>query len=338
MTAFPIRVLVVEDYPQFRRFLTSALQSRHELQIVCEVADGAEAVRKAQELQPELILLDIGLPTLNGIETAKRVRNLSPYSKILFVSQESTTEMVQAALQTGAKGYVLKIDAGVDLIAAIDAVLQGKQYLSRSLARDDFAAVSMPPSSARVETPATLSRHALHHHEVGFYSDDRSRMDGYTAFVGAALRNGKAAIFLGTESHCEKLLLKLQAYGLDMTAAIERGRYVALKSSEALAKYMINGMPDPVLFLNATEPLLAKAAESVNGNRARISACGEAAPLLWEQGNLEAAVRVERLWDGIAKSYGIQIFCGYSLERFQGKDKSRAFETICELHSAVLPH
>ena len=106
MTGSFIRVLIAEDYPQFRRFLVSALQSRLDLQLLSQVDDGSQAVRKAQELQPELILLDIGLPTLNGIEAAKQIRSLSPHSKILFVSQESSTELVHAALATGAHGYV----------------------------------------------------------------------------------------------------------------------------------------------------------------------------------------------------------------------------------------
>src|SRR5215471_12810831 len=109
MTGSFIRVLIAEDYPQFRRFLVSALQSRLDLQLLSQVDDGSQAVRKAQELQPELILLDIGLPTLNGIEAAKQIRSLSPHSKILFVSQESSTELIQVALQSGAQGYVLKI-------------------------------------------------------------------------------------------------------------------------------------------------------------------------------------------------------------------------------------
>src|SRR5262252_2160722 len=167
MTESVIRVLIAEDYPQFRRFLVSALQRRPELQIVSEVDDGSQAVLKAQELQPELILLDIGLPTLNGIEAAKQIRRFSPHSKILFISQESSTELIQVALQAGAQGYVLKIDAGVDLKPAIDAVLRGQTYLSRSIASPGPADVS--PQSAPKRGDVTAAPSAVHHHEVGFY-------------------------------------------------------------------------------------------------------------------------------------------------------------------------
>jgi DNA-binding NarL/FixJ family response regulator len=84
-----VRVLVVDDYEPFRRFVCSTLRKRPELQIIGEASDGLEAVHKAEDMQPDLIVLDIGLPTLDGIEAARRIRKLSPQSKILFVSQES---------------------------------------------------------------------------------------------------------------------------------------------------------------------------------------------------------------------------------------------------------
>lgn len=126
----PIRVLVVEDFVPFRKFIHSTLEKRSELQVICEVADGLEAVQKAEELKPDLILLDIGLPKLNGIEAARQIRKLSPQSKIIFVSQESSADMVQAALDTGALGYVVKARAGSDLLTAIDAAILERQFIS----------------------------------------------------------------------------------------------------------------------------------------------------------------------------------------------------------------
>lgn len=96
------------------------------------MCDGLEAVQKAEELRPDLILLDIGLPTLNGIEVARRIRKLSPESKIIFVSQESSADVVQAALALGAQGYVVKAQAATDLVAAVEAVLAGKTFVSGS--------------------------------------------------------------------------------------------------------------------------------------------------------------------------------------------------------------
>ena len=128
-----IRVLVVDDCEEFRRFICSTLKARPELQIVGEVSDGLEAVHKAEELRPDLIVLDIGLPTLNGIEAARQIRKVAPEYKILFVSQESSADVVREALALGALGYVAKAHAGSELLAAVEAVLQGRQFVSSGL-------------------------------------------------------------------------------------------------------------------------------------------------------------------------------------------------------------
>jgi DNA-binding NarL/FixJ family response regulator len=124
-------VLVVDDFEPFRSFVCSTLKQKPELEVVCELSDGLAAVQKAAELKPDLILLDIGLPGLNGIEAGRQIRNLVPDSKIIFLTQESSEDVVQAALGLGARGYVVKTRAGSDLLAAVEAVLQGQQYVSK---------------------------------------------------------------------------------------------------------------------------------------------------------------------------------------------------------------
>jgi DNA-binding NarL/FixJ family response regulator len=129
-----VRLLVVEDSEPFRRFICSTLEKRTDLQIVGEVSDGSKAVQKAEELHPDLILLDVGLPSLNGIEAARKIRKLSHSSKILFVSQDSDADVVQEAFRIGALGYVVKVNAANDLLPAVDAVCQGKRFASAGLA------------------------------------------------------------------------------------------------------------------------------------------------------------------------------------------------------------
>src|SRR6202008_401452 len=134
----PSRVLVVEDSDAFRKCICSTLGERAELQIVGEVSDGMEAVQKVEELQPDLIVLDIGLPTLNGIEAARRIRKLAPESKILFLSQESSAGVVQEGLRLGVLGYVVKARAGAELLAAVEAVLRGRRFVSSNLLGQNF--------------------------------------------------------------------------------------------------------------------------------------------------------------------------------------------------------
>ena len=132
------RVLVVEDYEPFRRFICSTLRKSSELKIVEEVADGLEAVQKAEELRPDLIVLDIGLPKLNGLAAAEQILKLSPKSRILFLSVESSPDVVRAAFQAGAWGYVVKMDAEEELIAAVVAILRDKKFVGTRFAGYDF--------------------------------------------------------------------------------------------------------------------------------------------------------------------------------------------------------
>lgn len=136
-------VLVVEDYEPFRRFIVSKLESQPQLRILSEVCDGVEAVEKAKELQPDLILLDIGLPTLNGIAAARQIQHLSPKSKILFVTENRSSDVAEEALRAGGLGYVLKSDAENDLVSGIDAVLSGKRFVSATLAGHFLVATTM---------------------------------------------------------------------------------------------------------------------------------------------------------------------------------------------------
>jgi DNA-binding NarL/FixJ family response regulator len=130
-------ILVVDDYEPFRRFVRATLRARArpELRVIGEASDGLPAVQKAEELQPDLIPLDVGMPTLNGIEAARRISQLVPAAKILFVSQEEDTDVVAEALNNGAKGYVLKQDAGMDLVPAVEAVLRGAHFVSTGVAK-----------------------------------------------------------------------------------------------------------------------------------------------------------------------------------------------------------
>jgi DNA-binding NarL/FixJ family response regulator len=125
-----VRILVVDDFEVFRQFVVELLGERPELQVVGEASDGPEALQKAVELRPDLILLDIGLPSLNGIEVARQMRSLVPESKIVFLTRETSADTVQEALSVGAWGYVTKSKAQADLFAAVEAVLSGKTFVS----------------------------------------------------------------------------------------------------------------------------------------------------------------------------------------------------------------
>ena len=336
-----VRVLVVEDYEPFRRFVCSTLGKRPELQIVGEVSDGLEAVRKAEELRPDLVVLDIGLPTLNGIEAARRIRKLSPESKILFVSQESSADVVQEALSSGALGYVVKAHAGSELLAAVDAVRQDRRFICGALSDLGFTAnadTQGPDCPYHVEAlPLLTSRKGeiTRSHKVQFHGDDASLVFGFARFIEAALLAGNAVIVVVTESHQKSLLQTLQGHGVNISAAIEEGRYLPLDVAETLSTFMVNDLPDPVRFLKVAANRVAAAAKAAKGEPPRVAACGECAPVLWAQGKPDAAIQLEHLWDEIAKACDVDILCGYVLKTSQREQGSHIQDRISAEHSAV---
>ena len=182
------RVLVVDDSEPFRNFICSNLREKADVQIIGEVSDGLEAVRKAEELQPDLILLDIGLPFLNGIEAARRIFKVSAESKILFVSQEFSSDVVQEALGTGALGYVLKSDAGKELLEALHAVLRGEQFIGKSFSGYDFSktheTASRDLSDDATCTPLQADREILHRHELRLYSGEARSVNSLASSLG----------------------------------------------------------------------------------------------------------------------------------------------------------
>jgi DNA-binding NarL/FixJ family response regulator len=129
-----IRVLVVDDFGPWCGYVISGIQTKQRWIVVGVARDGNEAVQKAEELQPDLILLDIRLPRLNGIEATRLILKNSPCTRILFVSSEADPELAQVGFRAGGQGYVVKTDAADELFPAMDATLQGKRYVSRSLA------------------------------------------------------------------------------------------------------------------------------------------------------------------------------------------------------------
>jgi DNA-binding NarL/FixJ family response regulator len=129
---------MADDFEGWRRQVRSLFRARPRWEVIAEAVEGSEAVQKAEELKPDLIVLDLGFPKLNGIEAARRTRQLSPSSKIIFLSQHNSPDIVQEALSTGALGYVRRSDAQRELLPAMDAALRGKRFVSSSLEGREF--------------------------------------------------------------------------------------------------------------------------------------------------------------------------------------------------------
>lgn len=242
-TAKSVRVLMVEDYEPWQSFVSKTLRNEPELKVIGQVSDGLDAVQQAQHLQPDLILLDIGLPTLNGMEAARQIIQVSPKSKILFVSENRSLDIVEQALSTGAAGYVAKSDAGSELLPAVRAVLEGKRFVSASLRgralinrEDEYTAEQA--RRERVVAPSRPQSVESNRHELRLYSDDAAFVDAFAHSIEAALENGNAVVVIATESHRANLLQHLREGGVDVDAAAERKLYIPLNVSDSLPTVM----------------------------------------------------------------------------------------------------
>ena len=325
-------VLVAEDYTSVREMLVVTLGTIPNIQIICEVADGSHAVEQANALQPDLILLDIGLPNLNGIEAARQIRGLSPKSKIIFVTQEISPEVVREAFEAGASGYVVKTDAGRELRAAVGAVLRGEPFVSSTAAA---ATANLYPSEAMVPGVLPQTLELSRFHEVHFYSDDASFLDTFANFIGSAIKAGDTAIVVLTKPHRDALLQRLQADGLDIPALSEQGRCLSLDPSDVLSTFMVDNLPDRDRFMKMAGDIFMTGAKTVEAKHNLVAICGECALLLWSQGNERAAIRLEQLWDEFAISRNVHLLCAYPRYCFDAEPGRHVFNNICAQHSAV---
>lgn len=313
MEGSTIRVLVVDDYAPWRQFVCSILRKQLGYQVIGEASDGFEGVQKAKEQQPDLILLDIGLPRLSGIEVGKRVRKLAPRAKILFVSQETSSDVMREALNLGALGYVHKSSAGTELRPAIEAVLAGGQYVSDSL--------------KNYQVGESTNSH-VHRHEILFFTDDTVLVDGFAHFIGNALNAGNPAIVLATETHRQSVFHRLREQGVDVDAAIQQGTYISLDAAEA---------PDPEQFVESARGMIEVASKLRKTRHPRLAFCGERAGRLWADGKADAAIQLERFCEDLTTKYDIDILCGYPFSRFADEQNKELFNAVYAIHSPFIP-
>jgi signal transduction histidine kinase len=185
--------------------------------------------------------------------------------------------------------------------------------------------------------PVTSFDYSGSGHGVQFYTEDAYLVNVLSRFIGTALGSGDAAIVIATKPHRDGLAQRLKANGLDTTAAIKKGRYLLLDAAETLEKFMLQGVPDWARFEAAISPYIKRAAELTEGETRRVAAYGEMVALLWEQGKLEAAIRLEELWNLLAEKHAFTLLCAYPMRGFCNDEHSHRFSQICANHSTVIP-
>ena len=174
-------------------------------------------------------------------------------------------------------------------------------------------------------------------HAVQFYEHDAFLIELLSRFVGASLVTGDAAIVIATPRHRDALAERLRLRGFDLTIPRGQRRYVPLDAVATLARFMRGGLPDAVLFNELMGPVVEDVRDAARGGRGRIAAFGEMVALLWADGNIEAALQLEELWNRLAEVYSFSLCCAYPMSGFIGNPHAAPFLKICAQHSHVFP-
>lgn len=303
-----ISVLVVDDHDAWRRVIRDVLDRLPNMRVVGETADGAEAVRLAHDLSPDLVLLDVGLPSMSGIEAAERIMARNRHARILFASNYSEWDIIDAALRTGARGYMLKTAAAQELQPAVTKIANGGWFIA--------------PARGGRPIEAGLPRDARSHRAV-FYTDAAQQHDEYARFVADALAAGRAVLGCVDTDCRSQLQQRLHSMGVGLDAEVANGRFLALDIPELMSAFMEGDRVVDEKFYGAALPMLLGAARAASGPLPAISAFGDGASSLWRRGLLDAAIRVEQLWDEMAGVFNLEILCGYEIDAASGPGVDR---------------
>ncbi len=311
----PCRVLVVEDHEPFRRALCALLHELPEVVVVGEAADGDDAIRQATVLQPDLVTLDIGLPTLSGLAVASALHVAAPHTKILLVTNEWSSDVIDEAFRRGIHGFVYKPHLKRDVARAFSTIMGGAQFVGRAerIARGDAL--------------------ASHHHDLLFYSTDEVFVSAFSQFVASSLRQDCAVIALLTESHCESIRRNLQSSHVDLDHAIREGVYIPVNVQQLISKVMVHGTPDPTRFMSASGELVAEAVQRAADQGRKVAACGECAPALWADGYVDAAIQLEHVWDDVSRRQPIDVQCAYPMS--VREESAHSVKRLCAAHTVV---
>jgi signal transduction histidine kinase len=174
-------------------------------------------------------------------------------------------------------------------------------------------------------------------HVVHFYAEDEFLLDGLSRFIGTALGAGDAAVAIATKAHRDGLTQRLKSRGFDPARAVEQGRYIVLDAAETLSKIMVDGWPDAARFVDIVGRVISQATAAAECSHPRVAAFGEMVALLWEQGKVEEALRIEQLWNDLAQTHSFALRCAYPIGQFDRKEHGGSFLKICAEHGGVIP-
>jgi signal transduction histidine kinase len=181
------------------------------------------------------------------------------------------------------------------------------------------------------------AHHGDHHHGVQFYSEDKFLLEELGGYVGGALRAGDAAIVVATDRHRHGLLQWLTGQGIDVAPLVEQGRFIVLDARQTLSAFMVEGWPNEDRFNELVGKIIVSATASARAEHPRVAIFGEMVALLWGDGKAQAAIRLEQLWNSLARKQSFSLFCAYPMSNFKREEDAQLLLTVCNEHTAVIP-
>ena len=309
-------ILVAEDFTAFRQYVCDRLRERPDFQVV-PVADGLAAVRAAEDLQPDVALLDIGLPALNGIAVAKDIRAHCPQSRVVFLTQESSPEIVDAARDLGADGYILKTRTRY-MMPLVEAIL---------------ADGPRPNGHSHGTRPEFKGPRQ---HDVHFYANDSALVDSAERFVLSRLATHDAAIVALTKPRLDALAVRLRRRQSTIDRAIEQGTFLTIDAAVTVAAITASAVTDWDGVRQSWRDVLTSAATATGRAHPRVAAFSETAALLLAARHLEAAMALEQEGEDLLATPELptlDLTCVYPV-----LPVNDGFKTICAAHSMVAVH
>jgi DNA-binding NarL/FixJ family response regulator len=353
-----LRILIVDDHESVRRGVRSLLSGREEWSICGEAEDGLEAIEKAKRLQPDIVLMDITMPRMDGVQATKVIRQKVPEAKVILISQNGSSVGRRQAADADARDFVAKIDLSRDLLPTIERVagqrnpkMMSDRRGGERVALSDVLPAS-PPSS---EEPAfkqkmggrmsqdiqnepwcgLLDAAAPRDHIVQLYQDEQFLSRAVCRFAVSAINHGEGVILVPTSAHWNALRPRLEAEGVDIKAAQSCGQLTVVDADKLLPQFMRNAMPDAPLFLGLAGETVAQAR---GGDRfTKVRWWGEMVNVLWERGDVAASMGLEDLFHKLAHDRNIAIFCSFLMDNFDGDVHARMLPRLGQNHSHLIP-